>query len=272
LLVHILPACVGHRAIGENARREVVHRVRRDTPHVAAVPRHGVEHRHGERVVAQDHPAATGRDEHDAAIGQIARVDVVILAVRELPSPRAVQVHLIDAARRWSIGLVGEHGALAIPRHVRVTEDTCLWKPRRHGRGLAIGPQRRECGQTSSEPVAPVEVGRVNVARVIRLSLGEQQLPERQQRIAQCHAALEAIGRHIQVIHAAPLGLVIGRRLEALDLGQKCSGLVARLSQVQAPPAAELVREEARVFGHPPDPSGIEGQHACVGAALRHHH
>ena len=91
--VDVFPAGIEDASVGQRPRRVVVLDVAGELADVLALAVAAVQHRHlGQPAV---HPAfAAARNEHDAAIGQVAGLDVVPGAVGQLAQPAAVGVDL----------------------------------------------------------------------------------------------------------------------------------------------------------------------------------
>jgi len=112
--VHVFPPRIEDPPVGHDRWGEVVHVVRRQHADARTISFHTMERGDG-RHIAEHEPLRPSRHEGDAAIGQPARVEVVVGAIGELGQPRA-----IGAAAEQMVGLARllprEHDLASVER------------------------------------------------------------------------------------------------------------------------------------------------------------
>ena len=111
--VNVLPSHVEDPAVGQHGRRVVMLHVAGDLPDVSSIGLATVQNR-DLRVVAWDPTLAPRGTEHDVAIGQIGRLDVVERPERQLSQARAIGANFIEVEGFRSGLAVGKDEALPV--------------------------------------------------------------------------------------------------------------------------------------------------------------
>ncbi|OHB83391.1 MAG: hypothetical protein A2V98_12470 [Planctomycetes bacterium RBG_16_64_12] len=111
--VDVLPALIDEPSVGQGPRRVVVLQVGGDRVDVLPVGTAAVHHRHFRQPALHPTLAAAG-DEHDVAVGQIGRLDVVEGPVGQTPEAGPVDVDLIEVIILRPAGAIGEKDSLAV--------------------------------------------------------------------------------------------------------------------------------------------------------------
>ena len=273
MLVDVTPLAHGHLPVGQHAGREIVDRVRRNAADVPAVRVHRVEHGDGKGIVTQDDALAAGRDKGDAAVGQVARVHVVVRRIGDPAEVLSVHAALVDQVRLGRSRLVREEQPLGVPREIGVAVDPVRLEFRRQAGELPVRPNRRERKDAAARlvAVAAVEMDRVDVGGVVGQPLGQQQLVEAlprtgrvmDERVAQGHAILQLVGIHVQLVKASPLRLRVGLAQQRLGGRGDLSRLGLFFRQQVGSDAghrAEIVDQLGDVREHLPQSRRRQGQ------------
>ena len=192
LFVHVFPACVQESPVRQQGGRVVRFIVGADEVDVVALQIAAGQNEHPKlgSSATQILVTATGA-ENDAPVRRVDRVEIVVIAVGDLPPAGAVQSDLVQMIRRIVRGLHAEQHALAVERKVR--------PPKRRRRALrrqlphaCIGPQAVEHQQPAARrgrvfiavPDFVDRFGTVNVRIVDAEDAGEVDLRIGQQQLA----------------------------------------------------------------------------------------
>ena len=117
--VDVLPAHVQDAAVGQDPGRVIVVVVAGQHPQVGTIGVATVQRGHP-AVPAIDKPPAAAGAEHDPAVRQVSRLDVVVGPVRQLRQPRPVDIDFVQVIRRGAAPAIGKQDLLAVVMHLRI--------------------------------------------------------------------------------------------------------------------------------------------------------